>query len=152
MRTVPAAVVMLLIAAVACVSCTNDDPAAITATGLSLSVTVDIFSGVPNPEWVLSEEESEDLGVLLFLLHETTELEISAGEGLGFRGFQVSPMEYGESLETVLLVTDGGAILGPGSEGAVIFVDPDHSVYAFLRASASEHLDSSLMDAIPVAG
>src|SRR5215470_12843066 len=52
-----------------------------------IEVTLDIFSGRPNPHWTLSEEQVNDLQTRLRTLPEASPV---APPGLGYRGFLVT--------------------------------------------------------------
>lgn len=49
-----------------------------------MTVELDVFSGRPNPQWILTEEETAQVEKLLLNLPDGTE---PLAQGLGFKGF-----------------------------------------------------------------
>jgi hypothetical protein len=62
-----------------------------TGASGAMEVTLDVFSGRPNPSWRLSAEEERELAELLSDLPPTEERVV--GSRLGYRGFYITNLE-----------------------------------------------------------
>ena len=150
----PLLIYLIITVFLACVACASESDAVDRATGTTISdpaptVMVDIFSGLPNPEFVLSDVETVELRVLLAALEATSDISMSGTDGLGFRGFVVSPATSDGSDPTRLLVTNEGAILNADTANPVMFLDRDKRLYSFLRSAAADDLPPDLVDELP---
>jgi hypothetical protein len=101
-------------------------------------ISLDIYSGVPNPAWELSDAQAERLRGLLQAEKQPSHLRSPADEGrLGYRGFEIYTV--GElSLPKVAHVFDG--ILQIGDELAPSYVDADSLIERFLLETAGRNL------------
>jgi hypothetical protein len=58
--------------------------------GMVMHITLDIFSGRPNPRWELSQEQSSEFLKKISTLETKENFEADSGKyGLGYRGFLV---------------------------------------------------------------
>lgn len=73
-----------------------------------VQVTLDIFSGRPNPQWALSEEQIEELRKRLVDLKEE---EATTPPGLGYRGFLVANAGQDRRLPEQVRVYNGTVTL-----------------------------------------
>lgn len=108
------------------------------------TVTADLFSGRPNPAWMLSTDSTRQLEELLAAL-ATADNEPPAFDQLGFRRFSVLDIRY-NGVPSAVSVTPGIVVL----DGArTVLSDPDDSVYTFLRSEAEKELSPDELRAIP---
>ncbi len=105
---------------------------------MAVLVTLDIYSGLPNPSWELSEAQARDLRDLLAQERAPSNLLSPAKSGLmGYRGFIVE--SYGDSsLPQALQVFDG--ILDSNRLYARSFLDDNSEVESFLLQTAGDAL------------
>ncbi len=81
---------------------------------MSLTVTLNVFSGRPNPVWTLDDDQSAELMRLISQGGTPTNLKSSAGiVGLGYRGFQVTSSQTSSVGPMSLHVHDGVLDSGP---------------------------------------
>src|ERR1017187_7712874 len=102
-------------------------------------VTTDMYSGVPNPAWELTDDQATQLKTLLSEARKPTELRSPAGFGLlGYRGFLISA--HGEeALPGRSRVFDG--VLDIGEPEQQNYVDHDSKVEQFLLSTAGPALE-----------
>ena len=83
-------------------------------------VTLDIFSGRPNPTWVLSDDHSEQLAERASAAQELT-MQKPAGalSGLGYRGFLVSHVADAAPVQPAFHLHEGIIDSGPGQPNLV---------------------------------
>lgn len=117
-------------------------------------VTIEIFSGRPNPTFVLTDGEAA-------ALHQLVEsLPVAAGavvpEGtLGFSGFELGEFWY-QSDRLSMRVVEGLVVLSRRSEDSgldseeivVILDDPERAAHQILRTAAMPHI-GELIDSLP---
>ena len=84
---------------------------------MAITVTLDAFSGRPNPTWTLSEEEGAALARLLVDLPRSPTA--ATEDGLGYRGFILENPEHKAGLPARMRVGNGVITveedLGPAS-------------------------------------
>ena len=100
-------------------------------------VTLDIFSGLPNPTWVLSDEQVRELQQLLSKGPTTSP--IGSLPLLGYRGFVVRPIESSTTPSTRL---EGATESAAGAGDAVVSHSPDAE--EFLLRTAASAIDEDL--------
>ncbi len=109
---------------------------------MALMVTLNVFSGRPNPVWTLNDDQAEEFMKQLSTAGEPTNLKSSAGFGaLGYRGFHVTstaPSPYGA---LSLHAHDG--IIDPGPAELNLISDRKH-VESFLLDTAGHAIDASV--------
>ena len=109
-------------------------------------VTLDTYSGIPNPTWELSDQQALQLRALLQEEKEMTNLRAPAGTGrLGYRGFLISTV--GElSLPKKALVFDG--VLDIGASDQPNYVDKNSKIEEFLLSTAGPALRQEERDLV----
>jgi len=117
-----------------------------TAQAIQLSsgskVELDIFSGVPNPTWVLSLPEASDLASRISTLNPTKDI-AQHPENLGYRGFIVQTIDA--SSETVQTIRAyHGYIEVVDSTRTTYYVDPQRQIELWLLATAKPTLAEDL--------
>ncbi|QDV53034.1 hypothetical protein [Gimesia fumaroli] len=106
---------------------------------MSVVVTIDMYSGRPNPTWELSKTEAQKLRELLQKDHEPTHLKSPAAAGhLGYRGIQISSVAESTPL-SIARVFDG--VLETDQTDAQNFVDGNSEIEEFLVGTAGLQLD-----------
>jgi hypothetical protein len=107
-----------------------------------VQVELDIYSGRPNPRWVLNAQEHSTLIQQLGRLLPT-----QTGEprlNLGYRGLIVTALE-GDMAGFQEIVCSGGLVLGDSTQK---FSDPDRSLERWLLQTGRAHLDLGIRDLI----
>ena len=105
---------------------------------MTLIVSVDMYSGLPNPTWELSEEQFAQLKELLSTEREPTPQKSSASTGkLGYRGLRIEAVNEVAPLG-FKRVFDG--ILDTGSSSDLNLVDADSRVEEFLIETAGSQI------------
>jgi hypothetical protein len=118
-------------------------------------VTIDIFSGRPNPTFVLTEGEAAALRQLVESLPEAAGAVVPEGT-LGFRGFGLEDFWYRSDRFSMRVVedlvvlrrraTDGG----PDSDEIIaILDDPERKAHQILRTAATPHI-GELIESVPL--
>jgi len=102
-------------------------------------VELDIFSGMPNPTWILTDAETDSFVKQLAALPQTSARELSGN--LGYRGFIVECAQGGN---TQLIRVQKGTV--QISEGAtnVYASDKDRRLERWLLNTGKPHLDNEL--------
>ena len=102
-------------------------------------VELDIFSGMPNPTWVLTDTEADSFVKQLAALPQTSARELSGN--LGYRGLIV---QCTEGANTQLIRVQKGTV--QISEGAtnVYAYDKDRQLEQWLLNTGKPHLDNEL--------
>lgn len=107
-----------------------------------VEVELDIFSGMPNPTWVLTEVEADSLAQRLAQLPET-----SAGElpgHLGYRGFIVRVTEGARTQE--IRIWAGAVHVSNGATRRA--ADQDRALEWWLLRSGRPYLNDELLEAV----
>jgi hypothetical protein len=111
---------------------------------MSSVVTLDIFSGTPNPTWELSNPEIEQLRELIYGLQNQTLLKSAAvAGGLGYLGFRIDSVR--ENLDATISISKGIIDL---ERFVPSRFDPDRKVERFLLDSARRRLKSDIIEHI----
>ena len=139
----------VLLALVACG--TSDASSPDVADAPDIEVTVDIFSGVPNPTWTVSGSEAATLASLIKALPEVGAADASAGLNLGFRGFVLRGLAFSGAPDQAR-VLGAELIISRGDTAGTGYTDKDRAIYTMLRTMAQEHLDKNVFEAIPADG
>lgn len=109
---------------------------------MSYIVTLDIFSGRPNPRWILDDDLADALRERLAGLEGRTAAKPAGAAGLlGYRGFHVQ--ESAEAGARSLHVHEG--LVDPG-QGQLSRVAGDRELEAFLLESARVDLPPAVVD------
>lgn len=106
--------------------------------GISADAWIDVFSGRPPPQWVLTLDETEQLLVILADLQPVSPA--PALGDLGYRG--ISARLSGGSEPDILRAGNGVVVFEPARERAL--ADPERRVERFLWDSARRHLPAEI--------
>jgi hypothetical protein len=102
------------------------------------TVSLGLYSGLPDPSWQLAEDESAALTALLESLPRVEGSPPSGG--LGYHGFGIERLTP-EGMPR-LLVAFEGTVSDPASSHLSYLDDPERSVERFLLESGREHLSA----------
>ena len=101
---------------------------------MSLTVTLNVFSGRPNPTWVIPEGGAAEFNDRVSKLETTSNLKApGVMEGLGYRGFTVRRNE-----ENSVFTVHGG-LVDPGHTSASLMAD-DREIEKWLLSTAPKDL------------
>ncbi|MDR1853108.1 MAG: hypothetical protein LBR21_10770 [Propionibacteriaceae bacterium] len=114
-----------------------------------VSVVFDVYSGRSNPQWDLSEAESERLASRLETLNVSrANCEISR-DRLGLRAIDISGIDtsYGTNSE-VTIYPEGSVAILPPDHPEVCLADPEHEVLKLILSDAEGHVDETALKEI----
>ena len=106
------------------------------------TVELDVFSGLPNPVWSLSESEVASLAELCSRL-ELTQNHGKMNDGLGYRGFIVHLVAPQSHVASTIHVFAGTVKIGTGAE-TIFYLDPHGQVERWLLDSAKPNISDEL--------
>jgi len=110
---------------------------------MAVEVTLDVFSGRPNPRWPLTAAQTAELAQRLAQLRQTPSGPLREPPDLGYRGLQVN---RGEDASLPgpgpLHVYRGIVTLPVGPPRA----DPGRALERFLLETAGDHLEPAVRD------
>lgn len=107
------------------------------------TVTLDVFSGRPNPTFVLSEKEEDELNERLSGMNDATTLRPSGSfGGLGYRGMLLRRGR--DDPKGPLDIRAHEAILDKGSASANVW--DESGVEAWLRGLAADHVSRAILE------
>src|SRR6185369_6153615 len=107
---------------------------------MALVVMLNVFSGRPNPVWLLSEEQAGEL--LRRISSVEVETPVKAGYvngGFGYQGFSITSTFNSSSVTDLDLHINGG-IIDPGAR-AVSRFDEARTLESWLLSTASDAVD-----------
>jgi hypothetical protein len=107
-----------------------------------VEVELDIFSGMPNPTWVLMDAEAESFAQRLAQLPETSVGELPGH--LGYRGFIVRVTEGART--QVIRIWAGAVHVSNGATTRA--ADQDRELERWLLQSGRPHLSDELLEAV----
>jgi hypothetical protein len=107
-----------------------------------VEVELDIFSGMPNPTWVLTEAEADSFARRLAQLPESAAGELPGH--LGYRGFIVRVTEGARTQE--VRIWAGAVHVSNGA--AIRAADQDRKLERWLLHSGRSHLSDELVEAV----
>lgn len=107
---------------------------------MTILVTLEVFSGRPNPRWVLGLDQEAEFNRLVLALAVGSP--VPADERLGYRGFRVAVAQPNAASHS--LIVSGGMVIG--SSGTR--VDVGRRVERFLLQTGQDHIDPALQAAI----
>jgi hypothetical protein len=108
---------------------------------MGLEITVDVFSGRPNPQWTLGEQESEELRRRLRQLPAAPGGSSPGAPPLGYRGIRVeTPDASKETGWNGPYTVHGGVVDCPSGR----FSDPERTLERWLLDTASPSLEAPL--------
>ena len=102
-------------------------------------VELDIFSGMPNPTWTLTDAEEDSFIKRLAALERSSSSELSGN--LGYRGFIVQCMQ-GDNLQ--LIRVQKGSVQISDNATEVYASDKNRDLERWLLNTAKPHLDDEL--------
>jgi hypothetical protein len=101
---------------------------------MSLTVTLNVFSGRRNPVWILPDEASEELNTRIASIATTSNLKAAPAQGvLGYRGFSV---RRNEEPHTTFI---HGGIVDPDQASPSLIAD-DREIEKWLLSTAGDHI------------
>lgn len=106
--------------------------------GTTTKVTLGIFSGLPDPTWTLTAEQSNQLSALLAGLRRADG--VAPMGGLGYHGFTIV------GVDGTFVAFQG--IVSHTSDPAYLLVDPQRSAEQFLLDTGRSHLTSEEIAAV----
>ena len=109
-------------------------------------VELDIYSGVPNPSWILSPPEAEDLTNRISRLVPTDEV-LQRPETLGYRGFIVQTTAASSAIVQTIRAYHG-IVEVVDSTGTAYYLDPERQIELWLLATSKPPLSDDLIDDI----
>lgn len=109
-------------------------------------VELDIFSGVPNPQWHMAEPDREKFLKLLQKLPQQ-ETEEMGTPGLGYRGFIVFETKEQHCAFDKLTIYRG-SIKATKTDSVIQLVDKDRTVEYWLLEKAKKHLKDDLFSKV----
>lgn len=104
---------------------------------VAMTVVLDLFSGLPNPSWVLTEAEVRALEQQVATLRPAPQKDVPARPGLGYRGFVIKPVGEGggEQIEVY-----NGIV----KVGRTVLEDPERSVERWVLQTGQAHLPDEI--------
>jgi hypothetical protein len=109
---------------------------------MTIHVELDVFSGRPNPTWVVEDEQARELVAALSAL-PTTSAPSATPDGLGYRCFRLV------GVPSMGVVTAGyGSITVTNGASVAHRLDPQRTVEAMLLRSAQGRVDEALLRTI----
>jgi hypothetical protein len=102
------------------------------------TVSLGLYSGLPDPSWALSDEEAAALSALLESLPRVDGSAPSGG--LGYHGFTIERLTP-EGMPRLLVAFDG-TVSDPASSHLSYLDDPDRSIERFLLESGRDQLSA----------
>lgn len=103
-------------------------------------VTLHVYSGRANPSWILPEDQALELAKRIGSFRGETALKARGlVNRLGYRGFSISSVSYGESR---FYINDG--IIDPGDD--VSFFDPKREVESWLLATGAGGISDAVRE------
>lgn len=145
-RAIAAALAVLLLGACASVAPTPTAQSAspTPAPPSSMTVSLGIYSGRPDPSWTLTEEQIAELGRLVEAL--STAVGDPPAGGLGYHGFYVLISEPGQADRT--LVAYRGAVTDSSAGPRTFWQDAERAVEAYLLDTGRPHLTPNEIAAV----
>jgi hypothetical protein len=105
------------------------------STPTRVEVELDIFSGRPNPTWVLTNAEADSFTKQLAALSPTSAAELSGN--LGYRGFII---KYAQGAETQTIRLQHGIVIISKGVTNVYVYDQDRVLERWLLTTGRPHL------------
>ncbi len=110
---------------------------------MSVTVTLDVFSGRPNPSWTLDDEEASQLLDRIHAIEQRTPLKVPGAAGqLGYRGFSLHATAVSTFGQLRVQAHQGIIDVGPRE---LSMVDEDLEVERALLKSAGKRLDPEVV-------
>jgi hypothetical protein len=105
---------------------------------MSLTVTLNVFSGRPNPVWIVPENKTTEFATRVSRISTTSNLKpVGVREGLGYRGFSVRHNEEAGSFYV------HAGIVDPGVAGPSLLAN-DREIEDWLLSTAGSQISSEV--------
>ncbi len=108
---------------------------------MQFEVELDIFSGMPNPSWVLTDGEADNFAKRLARLLQVSANSLSGN--LGYRGFIVQTMSG--NVARLIRIQAGSVHISENATTAYAS-DKDRALERWLLATGKPHLKTELFD------
>jgi hypothetical protein len=115
---------------------TGSLPASMSGAGTQVAVTLGIYSGRPDPTWVLSPAEAAGLAARIGAL--ASKVGVPPQGGLGYHGFSIVIAADGQPDQP--LVAYRGTVASEGTGKRRFGLDPTRSIERYLLATGASHL------------
>lgn len=106
-------------------------------------VELDIFSGMPNPTWILTDAEADSFVKQLAVLSRTSATELSGN--LGYRGFIVQCMDGANS--QLIRIQTGIVHISKGATNIYAY-DEERKLERWLLNTGKPHLKNDLFEMV----
>ena len=108
-------------------------------------VTLDVYSGRPNPEWTLSDGEVRELHARLDALSNPLGSQPSRNEALGYRGLRVTTQRESKDVE---LTVGKGTIAVESGASAAYYRDTNRQLERWLFDTGKPKLRPQLVQSV----
>ena len=108
-------------------------------------VTLDVYSGRPNPEWTLSDAEDRELHARLDDLISPLGAQPHRNDNLGYRGLRVRTQRQSKNVE---ITVGKGTIALEGGGSAVYYRDTNRQLERWLFETGRPKLQPQLMHTV----
>ncbi|QBD76123.1 hypothetical protein EPA93_08920 [Ktedonosporobacter rubrisoli] len=140
----PKSIALILIILVFCVACGSADNQQPTSISQSVTVELDIYSGQPNPTWMLTTQERSELVKRLQKL--PTLSAVPSVDNLGYRGFLIHNPSNESGIGTEVRVYQGSIIIT--DQGNSRAYKDSHALEQWLKEQASVHGQADVLKAV----
>jgi hypothetical protein len=107
-------------------------------------VTLDVFSGKPNPTWELSQEQQTEFMIKISGLEHTEDIQKSSR--LGYRGLIVEE-KINPKVQRIIELNDGVIRIFEGKLASIL-KDKDSEIERWLLHTAPKIIDKDLLNSI----
>lgn len=118
-----------------------------------ISVEASLYSGKPNPRWILDADEQKEFSKKMDKLPERTPGMLPLVETMGFNGYNVTIVtkEEGESSTAKYWVRTDGIVtmLDEYNEPSVSYVDTQKTISSLLRKSGEDDMEAQEFTQLP---
>jgi hypothetical protein len=104
-----------------------------------VKVVLGLYSGVPDPAWTLTADQSKELSAALAGLSRVDEDPPSGG--LGYHGFAILTPDG-------TMVAFAGKVVNADSDPPYVLDDPDRTIERFLLDTAGQHVPAKGLDIV----
>jgi hypothetical protein len=118
----------------------------LTLLGCTSKVELDIFSGVPNPAWMLTQHEASELKSMISRLDQTEDMG-QCPQNLGYRGFIIRTTAA-SSVTVQTIRACHGLIEVVDTARTSFYIDPMRQIELWLLTTAKPPLADDLYDEI----
>lgn len=125
------------------------DDAASESTAIDLSVTrveLDVFSGRPNPEWKMIDEESRTFHEMFAICPNLPQTNMF--DGLGYRGFIVKTTQPSTPTEPLIIAIHGGVVKIVNDKIVSYCQDVDSKIEKWLLEQSRQFVEKDLQEIV----